>query len=43
MTIVLHMDDRMYRQLGCDIVRGEVTPAGLADELVSYGFINIVS
>lgn len=42
LELLLKMDDRMNRQLQCDMSE-EDTSFGLADELVHYGFINEVS
>lgn len=42
MTLLLRMDDKMNRQLTCDISSSDSGPT-LADELVRYGFINAVS
>lgn len=42
LTLLLRMDDKMNRQLTCDIAPMD-TPAQLAQELVRYGFINSVS
>ena len=42
MTILLRMDDKMNRQLSCEVNEDD-TPAGLADELVHHGFITLVS
>ncbi|XP_064604451.1 nuclear receptor-binding protein-like isoform X2 [Liolophura sinensis] len=39
LELLLKMDDRMNRQLQCDMSE-EDTSFGLADELVHYGFIN---
>ena len=41
-TIVLRMDDKMNRQLQARFEDSE-TSEDLADELVQYGFINVVS
>ena len=41
-TILLRMDDKMNRELSCEVSEGD-TSFGLADELVHYGFINEVS
>lgn len=43
LSILLRMDDKMNRQLTCDLPTGENEPAVLAEELVHYGFINEVS
>ncbi|KAG8195973.1 hypothetical protein JTE90_028947 [Oedothorax gibbosus] len=40
MTVLLRMDDKMNRQLSCE-VSNQDTPFALADELVDNGFINI--
>eukprot|EP00794_Sanderia_malayensis_P004675 gene4675-5285_t len=40
MTLVLKFDDRMNRQLTCEIQSGEKSE-DLAEELVKYGFINV--
>jgi len=39
MTLLLRMDDKMNRQLSCEINEQD-TSYSLADELVHYGFIN---
>ncbi|KAL3867630.1 hypothetical protein ACJMK2_040508 [Sinanodonta woodiana] len=39
LNLLLRMDDKMNRQLQCDIAQDD-TATGLADELVHYGFIN---
>lgn len=41
MTVLLRMDDKMNRQLSCE-VSNQDTPFALADELVFHGFINQV-
>ena len=41
-TITLRMDDKMNRQLTCEITE-EDTSVGLAAELVHHGFISSVS
>ena len=40
-TILLRMDDKMNRQLSCELIHGD-TSFALAEELVHYGFINEV-
>ena len=42
MTLILKFDDRMNRQLTCDVQFRENSLV-LAEELVRYGFINGVS
>lgn len=42
MQIILRMDDKMNRQLTCQISE-EDTPASLSEELVRLGFISDVS
>lgn len=42
MTILLRMDDKMNRQLSCEVTPKD-TPSELAEELVNHGFINVVS
>jgi len=39
-TILLKMDDKMNRQLTCEIAKKEEDAKMLAEELVHYGFIN---
>ena len=41
-TILLRMDDKMNRQLSCELTDDD-TSSVLAEELVHYGFINEVS
>jgi hypothetical protein len=43
MTILLRMDDKMNRQLTCEILKEEEDAHMLAEELVHFGFINAVS
>lgn len=42
MTLLLRLDDKMNRQLSCEIVPDIESPICLANELVYYGFINQV-
>ena len=42
MTIVLRMDDKMNRQLQAKVTE-EDNSEELADELVNFGFISVVS
>ncbi|XP_035214678.1 nuclear receptor-binding protein-like [Stegodyphus dumicola] len=39
MTVLLRMDDKMNRQLSCEVTQKD-TPSDLAEELVFHGFIN---
>ena len=39
MTLLLRMDDKMNRQLTCEVTTSD-SGSNLADELVRYGFIN---
>lgn len=42
MTILLRMDDKMNRQLTCQVTQDD-SASYLSDELVHLGFINEVS
>ncbi len=39
LTLILRLDDKINRQLSCELDRNETIPSALAEELVYYGFI----